>query len=213
MSNRFLLPMAATAIAALNIACDDAPTADPADGVRPDASAAGGPGVHRQYGVPQKLGNGRARTYVVLDQKNGGAPLEVGVALDERALDCLPAPDPSHGGGGHEHLDMHSYDLAMPAKNPTSYKFVELNWNPAGHEIAGVYDVPHFDFHFYAVSAAERDAILPSDPQFQQRADNLPAAGFRPAFYSTMTPPGAPTPAVPHAAPGQSPLAAIQRAS
>ena len=47
-------------------------------------------GSHVQYGVPVKVGDGRARTYVVLDQKTG-AQIEVGVALDERALQNLPA--------------------------------------------------------------------------------------------------------------------------
>jgi hypothetical protein len=189
----------ATTLTGLLGACNTEPTADRAPDADPGRVSTGQPGVHRQYGAPTKLGNARVRTYVVIDEKNGGAPLEVGVAFDENALEGLPAPDPSHGGGadGHEHPDMHAYDLPMPAQNPTPYKFVELDWNPAGHEIAGIYDVPHFDFHFYGITAAERNAILPSDPQFQQRADNLPAPEFRPAFYSTMTPPGAPTPAVP----------------
>jgi hypothetical protein len=156
--------------------------------------------VHRQYGTPIRLGNGRARTYVVLDQKAGGRPLEVGVALDEAALEGLPAPMPMPTPmptDGHEHVDSHIYDLAMPAQNPTPYKFLELDWNPQGHEVVGIYDRPHFDFHFYTITRAERDAIVPSDPQFQQRADNLPPAEMQPPFYSTLTPPGAPTPAVP----------------
>ena len=56
--------------------------------------------------------------------------------------------------------------LDLPAKNPTQYKFVQFDWNPAGHEPAGVYDLPHFDFHFYTVSRrsaeldpAERSAV------------------------------------------------------
>src|SRR6187401_1991943 len=42
-------------------------------------------GAHRQYGAPQKVGNGTVRTYIVMDQKNGGRPLEVGVSLSEQA--------------------------------------------------------------------------------------------------------------------------------
>jgi hypothetical protein len=57
--------------------------------------------AQRQYGAPVQLGSGRARTYVVTDQKTGN-PIEVGVALDEAALDSLPAGG-SPGGGGHEH--------------------------------------------------------------------------------------------------------------
>jgi hypothetical protein len=174
-----------------------------ADGARttaPSGAAAsrGEGNVLRQYGPPARLGQGRARTYVLLDARTRAA-LEVGVALDKRAMEGLPAPMPMPpgGGGGHEHLDSHVYDLKMPAQNPTPFTFVELDWNPAGHEIAGIYDVPHFDFHFYVTAPEQRNAIDPADPRFQQRADNLPAEALRPAFYSTMTPPGAPTPAVP----------------
>lgn len=33
-------------------------------------------GAHRQYGVPQQVGNGTVRTYIVKDEKNAGRPLE-----------------------------------------------------------------------------------------------------------------------------------------
>src|SRR3954454_10583004 len=45
----------------------------------------------RQYGAPVKLGNGSARTYVIFD-KTSGAPVELGVALSDKALEGLPAP-------------------------------------------------------------------------------------------------------------------------
>ena len=195
---RPILAVLATAtLASLAVACNE-----PDDRVtQPSAGGAASeqPGTRRQYGVPVKVGNARARTYVVIDQKNGGVPLEVGVAFDEAALSGLPAPSPDHTPtpGGHEHVDSHVYDLAMPAQNPTPYKFLELDWNPQGHELPGIYDVPHFDFHFYTITPAERNAIDPADPQFQQRANNLPGAEFQPPFYSTLTPPGVPTPAVP----------------
>ena len=84
-------------------------------------------GTHRQYGTPIKLGKGRARSYVVLDK---GVPLEVGVALDETALEGLRAPMPPMGdmpsGGDHVHEDFDPYVVPMPAQNPTPYKFIEL---------------------------------------------------------------------------------------
>jgi hypothetical protein len=155
-----------------------------------EASIAGyGPGVTRQYGTPIQLGAGRARTYVVLDQKNGGAPLEVGVALDERALEGLPAPS-GHAGEGHG--DMHEFLLPMPAQNASPYRFVELDWNPGGHEPPGIYDVPHFDFHFYTIDVAARNAIDPSDPQYAAKGNRLPAAEMIPAFNGIPLPPGTP---------------------
>lgn len=152
------------------------------------ASQAADAGVHRQYGTPQKIGNGMVRTYVVLDQKNGGAPLEVGVAMSEGAMDGLPAPVPGT-------MNMHMFLLDMPAQNPTPYRFVQFDWNPLGHEPAGVYDLPHFDFHFYTVSKDVRASILPSDPHFAQKAANFPAAEYRAPFYIDAATPAGITPA------------------
>jgi hypothetical protein len=134
-------------------------------------------GARRQYGAPVEVGNGRARTYVVVDQQSGD-PVEVGVTLDETALEGLPATG-DHGGGGHEHYS--SFILSLPAENGTPYRFVELNWNPNGH--GGPYTAPHFDFHFYRISLAERDAIDPATPEFAARAANLPAGDQLPAGY------------------------------
>ena len=142
----------------------------------------------RVYGTAVTVGEGRARSYVVLDEQTG-APRELGVALDERALDGLPAAGSGHHGSGPM---THSYNLALPSENKTPFRFVELNWNPAGHEPDGVYQgVPHFDFHFYVISQAERDAIVPTDPEFETRANNLPAGDYVPPFNVPLGPPGA----------------------
>src|SRR5687768_18584018 len=110
----------------------------------------------QRYGDPVEVGNGSARTYVVVDKKTGD-PVEVGVALDEAALEGLPTTG-DHGGNGHEHYN--SYILGLPAGHGTPYRFVELNWNPNGH--GGPYTAQHFDFHFYRISMAEHDAIDPA---------------------------------------------------
>lgn len=159
-----------------------------------DTTTAGNDSPALQYGEAVSVGNGQARSYVLLDEKNGGAPLEIGVALTEQALDGLPAPDPDHAGG---HPAMYSYLLPLPARMPSPFRLVELNWNPAGHEPPGVYDKPHFDFHFYTVSLDERNAIVPSDPDYTTRAANFPQGDFVPAGYMVLPPPPAPAPAVP----------------
>lgn len=143
--------------------------------------------VHRQYGPATKVGNGIVRTYVLRD-KSTDLPLEVGVALSESAMDGLPAPmsmaSAANGhGNAHQHVDSHIHLLTMPAKNPTPYQFVELDWNPGGHEPAGVYDVPHFDFHFWTVSREERTSIVPTDPQYAVKAASYPANEYRAPFY------------------------------
>ena len=194
MSRSSLLLTASSAMAIALAACTppaDTPTATDAVSATisaASASQAADPGVHRQYGTPQKIGNGTVRTYVVLDQKRGGAPLEVGVALSEAAMEGLPAPVPGT-------MNMHMFLLDMPAQNPTPYKFVQFDWNPMGHEPAGVYDLPHFDFHFYTVSKDVRASILPNDPQYAQKAANFPAPAYRPPFYIDAATPAGITPA------------------
>jgi hypothetical protein len=160
------------------------------------------PAARRQYGPAVKVGNGIARTYVVLGKVYPAVPLEVGVALSEKALEGLPAPMPMApgAGNGYEHLDSHVYDLSLPAKNPTPYKFVEFDWNPGGHEPPGVYNVPHFDFHFYTVDKAVRDAIDPAllgEAQFRAKSGNLPSEPERTPFFQALAAPGTPIMAVP----------------
>ncbi|HZF66817.1 MAG TPA: DUF5602 domain-containing protein [Gemmatirosa sp.] len=170
------LASAATAVTALAVwtACADTTTAPTGAALARDAA----PGVHRQYGVPVSLGNGRARTYAIVDQKAGGRTLELGVALDERAMEGLRAPDPSHG----EHDDHDMLLLPLPTQQASAFKFVELDWNPRGHGFP--YTEPHFDFHFYTISQAERAAIVPSDPAWAAKARNEPAAASVPAYYA-----------------------------
>ena len=141
-----------------------------------------------RYGDAVKLGNGHARAYVVVDQKTG-APRELGVAFDQSALDGLPAAGSGHHGDGA--MMTHEYLLSLPAGNKTPFTFVEMNWNPMGHEPEGVYQgVPHFDFHFYTISKAARDSINPTNPDFEKKGGNLPPAEFVPPFNVALGPPG-----------------------
>ena len=155
----------------------------------------------RQYGVPVAVGNGSARTYVTYDVS--GTPTEVGIALDESALDGLPSPmkmPMANKADAHEHLDSHVFDLTLPVGNPTPYKFVELDWNPGGHEPPGVYDTPHFDFHFYRVEQSVRDGIDParfSKEQYIEKSGKLPPKDEWAPEYAALSAPGTPVMAVP----------------
>ena len=195
MSRTRILATASVALAIASfVACSDpASTGIQSAAAALDRAGFDQAGAHRQYGTPQKVGNGTVRTYIVMDQKNQGRPLEVGVALSETALEGLPAPVAS----SDPMANMHMYTLDLPAKNPTQYKFVQFDWNPAGHEPAGVYDLPHFDFHFYTVPVEVRNSILPSDPQYATKAANYPAPEYRAPFYlDAATAAGAPAAAV-----------------
>ena len=170
---------AALAAASLTYACSDpvatssvrTPTAPAADLAASDQA-----GVHRQYGVPVKLGNGRARAYALIDQK-AGRTLELGVALDEQAMEGLRAPDPN----ADPHHDHDELTVQLPQQHGSAFRFVELDWNPQGH--GAPYDEGHFDFHFYAISEAEVHGIVPSDPQYAAKAANNPPASAIPPFY------------------------------
>lgn len=183
---RSLATRSASALISAVVLAGCAPDASTVVGPRtpsgPAASRAGydQPGMHRQYGVPVKVGDGRARTYVVLNAKNDQTPVELGIALDVRALDGLPA-------GAAEQ----SYLLPLPEHAPVPYQLVELDWNPQGHVPPGVYTVPHFDFHFYTISLAQRNAIDPSDPDYAADANDLPTDGYVPPFYIVPGPPAA----------------------
>ena len=163
-----------TAMGFLAGCASDSPTADPRDPTGGASNRAGfdQPGMHRQYGRPEKVGNGMARTYVVLDAKARQSPVELGIALSADALQGLPTSG-----------DMHAFILPMPKHAPAPYTFAELDWNPHGHVPPGVYTVPHFDFHFYTISLQERNAIVPSDPAFASEARNLPTGDYVPPFY------------------------------
>jgi hypothetical protein len=78
--------------------------------------------------------------------------------------------------------DPHPYLLPLPEQNPTQYQLVELDWNTVGHPPIGVYNLPHLDFHFYTISLAERDAIVPG-PDFVAQGQILPSANFWPPGY------------------------------
>lgn len=151
--------------------------------LRPDPALASGagegtPNLHYRYGDEVELGRGRARTYVVTDGMTGN-PIEVGVALDEHALEGLPQHSPDHGPGTHGPYS--EYLLELPADNPTPYRFVEVDWNPQGH--GGPYTASHFDFHFYRVPLATRNEIDLGNPDFATKAARLPAEEEIPARY------------------------------
>ncbi|HEU4698273.1 MAG TPA: DUF5602 domain-containing protein [Gemmatimonadales bacterium] len=138
------------------------------------------PAARTTYGPAVAVGGGAARVYVT---EQNGAPTEVGVALSRALLASLPA-DGAPGGitmpDGHS---THVWLLPMPAGNPTPYRFVAFDWNPAGHMPHGTYDRPHFDFHFFTATEAERAAIVPTDSAFGAKSARHPAPELVPAGY------------------------------
>ncbi|HET7584935.1 MAG TPA: hypothetical protein VFK13_08510 [Gemmatimonadaceae bacterium] len=145
------------------------------------SQASGSDGM--SYGPAVKLGRGTARTYVTLVN---GTP-EIGVALTEGALSGLPGEHAAGGVEAHGHVTFEQV-LDLPADNPTPFRHVLLNWNPRGHEPPGIYDTPHFDFHFYTIESDERLTIDPADPDYQRKAERKPDAQWIPARYVMPAP-------------------------
>ena len=134
------------------------------------------------YGPTVSFAQGSARSWVQLDAT--GTASAIGIAMTETALSGLPTtvsgPSPT--------ALMASLPLPAEAAG-TGFDHAELGWNPLGHEPAPIYGLPHFDMHFYTVSAATQQAILPNDPQWATKAANLPGAAFVPAGYVSPPPP------------------------
>lgn len=122
------------------------------------------------YGTAVAMGGGKAVGYIKSDAS--GNPTEIGVRFGEAALNGLPAT-PTTGT---------MYDIALPpsaAKTP--FDHISFDWNPIGHEPAGVYSVPHFDAHFYMQTMSAQHAIGLDDP----KGDIFPVAAMLPTGYST----------------------------
>jgi hypothetical protein len=137
--------------------------------------------VTRITGPASQLGHGTVASYAEIDQLN--IPKAIGVVFTAAALESLPtAPsdgnrclDANYDGhidqanecaGWHERVLPLPTELSRRADMP--FKWVLLNWNPNGHIPHGIYDVRHFDVHFYIEAIEKVFAIQrgPCGPEF-----------------------------------------------
>jgi hypothetical protein len=169
-TTRYTLAFAAvTALAFSAVGCSDETTTQP-------VSKAG-----TFYGSTVNVGSGTARSWVTLD--NNGNPTAIGLAMTDSALLNLPSVA----------FPPTEYVLPLPAQaSATAYNHIGLDWNLEGHPPAPIYTKPHFDMHFYTISAAERDMINPADTA---KVNKMPGADYIPAGYTL--PPGPAIEAVP----------------
>ncbi|HZT06510.1 MAG TPA: hypothetical protein VFC51_05730 [Chloroflexota bacterium] len=132
----------------------------------PDASA------QRTQGASAHVGNGQVTTYAELQPD--GTPTAIGIVFAANVLDGLPSAhtDQHHcydrDGDGvvtrpDECESTHEFVIPLPdsvaTRSDIPLKWVLFNWNPVGHIPPGVYDVPHFDVHFYLAPIADTFAI------------------------------------------------------
>lgn len=116
----------------------------------------------------QTLGNGKVYSWA---QFTGDKPSAIGFTMTKGSLDNLPHPGIAL-----------VLDFPAEAKGKIPFDHIMLDYLHTGHEPPGVYDVAHFDMHFYIQPMAERKAIPPY-PVAPAKFDALPPADFMPKGY------------------------------
>lgn len=93
---------------------------------------------------------GKAHTELQLD--NNGVPDEIAISIDNAAFTAMPVSNDT------------SVTVPVPSEISalTPFQTVMVGWNPHGHPPVGVYDKPHFDFHFYMVPESDVMAAMDS---------------------------------------------------
>jgi hypothetical protein len=129
------------------------------------------------FGEQQPIGSGAIRTFVTLDHRRN--PVEIGVTFTEDMLLELPT-------------NPIEYELTFPPEaSASAFQYAVVSWNPQGHAPIGIYDVPHFDFHFYSLSREERQRITTTGEDLE-RVTKAPLPKFMPTGY--IPEPTAPAP-------------------
>lgn len=120
---------------------------------------------HLEISEPQAMGEGEFR---VFGSVVNGYPMGMGIVFDGGVFHGAPG---TMSDGSWDVLDEegnvvwpccgHEFDFDAPANiaAATAFEHIVINWNPHGHPPPHVYNKPHFDFHFYTQSRAERTAI------------------------------------------------------
>lgn len=126
-------------------------------------------------GTEMNMGTGKANSFFKVDKD--GKPLELGFEMTNETLIGL-STDPLNFAG-----NTFSFTLGAKELELTPFDHIVINWNPAGHPPAGVYTIPHFDFHFYTITTAAQLAIPPYTPSSAAMFDLLPPTGYMPAGY------------------------------
>ena len=126
-------------------------------------------------GAELTMGNGIANSFFRI---NGtGTPMEIGFEMTMEAMTGLTQDPTGPNRTFVLPLDQKAIDL-------TPFEHLVINWGPNGHPPTGTFDLPHFDFHLYTITLAERMAIAPYSPSTATKFDLLPPAGFMPASYN-----------------------------
>jgi len=123
--------------------------------------------------------HGKAWSWIQLEKN--GAPVQLGLTINEAALNTVPTGgEPGHG---HQHEDNMIIPIHEKGKTNSPFKFIMLNWNRNGHEPEAIYGLPHFDMHFYMTE--QNEVMNYTDPV---KLDADPAADYLPANHIGVHP-------------------------
>jgi hypothetical protein len=115
----------------------------------------------RHLGSQVGIGKGTVSSYA---EMKSGEPAAIGIVFSSTALEGLPDSGSDHhhcvdrnkdGNIDHAAECVPTFEHVIPLPDAVArradvpFKWVLLNWNPVGHIPPGIYDVPHFDIHFY----------------------------------------------------------------
>lgn len=130
-------------------------------------------------GPETEVYHGKAWTWIQLN--NEGIIEKAAISINDEALNSVKIGT-GGGGGTHQHDD----NIVLkfhPKADATIFNHAWLNWNPDGHPPAGVYNVPHFDLHYYMVSPQERETFVD-----QAKLDKALTPDYLPANYIGIDP-------------------------
>jgi hypothetical protein len=123
-----------------------------------------GADVRRLHGDSIRLGSGTVHSWVEVDAQD--VPVAIGVSLPDDVIESVT----SEGA---------MLSLDFPTVPGLPFRHVLFDWVPTGHPPAHLYHHPHWDAHFYLITAEGRRAIA-EGPTAQQPASHHMPDGFIP---------------------------------
>ncbi|MFV1981737.1 MAG: hypothetical protein ACC655_11335 [Rhodothermia bacterium] len=115
------------------------------------------------------------------DFDDDGKPTRLGITISESFVDRNSETLSAKLDDDQRQMNTGSYfDLELPEHPGIPFRHAYFSFHPMGHVPPGIYNMPHFDFHFYLVPSGARKAMA---PEAVGRAMEPVADGYLPASY------------------------------
>lgn len=124
-----------------------------------------------------EVGNGAVTAYVTTRKEDTVASL--GVHIDGAAMDAFADREVE------ANLDFPAETATGDPIDHHQFRFVRFEYLPNGHVPEGIYDVPHFDFHFFMLDEQTVEAIEPHPAQYTIPKAQMPKNHIRPPLADT----------------------------